>query len=256
MSDAARGRSLREMTRTYLVRSRSPWHSFLFVLPLLLCYHLGVLVTNFGQSGMVLNGADALLRAALRGLGLHGWFASAWLLALAAGLWIYSKDPNARRERLQPRTFAAMFAESVLYALLLGKGVVTIVQTLFPWIPPGLQIGVPLGLGQVLTVSLGAGLYEELVFRVLLMGGLWWLLRRLGGVRDTAAVVIAALVSSALFALFHYIGPMGDVFRLSSFTFRFVAGLVLAFLYRTRGFGITAATHALYDLFVVFGRWG
>src|SRR5437870_10000514 len=103
---------MQESVRAYLRRSRSAWYSFLFVLPLLLLYHLGVLLTNLGQSGVVLNGADALLRAALRGIGLGGWFASGWLITIVAGLWIYARDPTARRERLQPRTFVAMLGES------------------------------------------------------------------------------------------------------------------------------------------------
>src|SRR5438128_2003613 len=114
---------MEEALRAYLRRSRSAWYSYLFVLPLLLLYHLGVLLTNLGQSGVVLNGADALLRAALRGLGLGGWFASGWLITIVAGIWIYAHKDSARREGLQPRTFAAMFGESVLYALLLGSGV-------------------------------------------------------------------------------------------------------------------------------------
>src|SRR5437588_5255505 len=94
--------------RAYLRRSRSAWYSFLFVLPLLLLYHLGVLLTNLGQSGMVLNGADALLRAALRGIGLGGWFASGWLITIVAGVWISARDAAVRREGLRPRTFAGM----------------------------------------------------------------------------------------------------------------------------------------------------
>ncbi len=61
----------------------------------------------------------------------------------------------------------------------------------------------------------------------------------------------AAVVSSLIFSLFHYLGPLGDSFQLSSFVFRFVAGMVLAGIYRWRGFGIAAGTHALYDVFVV-----
>jgi hypothetical protein len=59
-------------------------------------------------------------------------------------------------------------------------------------------------------------------------------------------VVLAALIFSA----FHYIGAYGDDWQLASFTFRFVAGLLFSALYVVRGFGITAWTHALYDVFL------
>src|SRR5207249_8440853 len=104
------GRRERSLTETtmgdYLRRSRSAWYSFLFVLPLLALYHVGVVVTNLGQGGMVVNGADALLQAALRGVGVGGWFASGWFLAAIAGVWIYRADPSARREPVRKRSFA------------------------------------------------------------------------------------------------------------------------------------------------------
>jgi membrane protease YdiL (CAAX protease family) len=56
-----------------------------------------------------------------------------------------------------------------------------------------------------------------------------------------------------LFSAFHYIGPFGDPLQLPSFTFRFIAGLILTGLYLARGYGITAYTHSLYDLWLTFG---
>ena len=62
------------------------------------------------------------------------------------------------------------------------------------------------------------------------------------------------MLSAFIFSLFHYFGPLGDRFQLASFTFRFVAGIVLAAIYRFRGFGVAAYTHALYDVLVVLSR--
>jgi hypothetical protein len=59
-------------------------------------------------------------------------------------------------------------------------------------------------------------------------------------------VVTAAFI----FAGFHYIGPYGEPLALGSFTFRTIAGLLFTGLYVLRGFGITAWTHALYDVFL------
>ncbi len=240
--------------RDYLRRSRSAWYSFWFVLPLLALYHVGVVMTNLWQGGGVVNGADALLQAALHGVGVGGWLSSAWFVAAVAGVWIYRADAAARKEPLQPRTFALMFGESALYAALFGGLVAGIVHALMPWVNTGLQIGPSLGFGRSLALSLGAGLYEELVFRVLVMGGLIWLLRRLLPGRETGATVGAVLLSALVFSLFHYLGPLGDRFQWASFLFRLVAGVVLAAIYRYRGFGIAAATHALYDVLVVVSR--
>src|SRR6266545_1234482 len=101
-----------------------------------------------------------------------------------------------------------------------------------------------------LMVSLGAGIYEELLFRVLIVGVLAWLARRVLGWGPVAAGVFATVTGALVFSLFHYIGPYGDQLRLASFAFRAIAGVLFSGLYLTRGFGITAWTHALYDVLV------
>jgi hypothetical protein len=50
------------------------------------------------------------------------------------------------------------------------------------------------------------------------------------------------------------VGPFGDRLEVGSFVFRTVAGLAFSGLYVTRGFGITAWTHALYDIFLLVAR--
>jgi membrane protease YdiL (CAAX protease family) len=105
--------------------------------------------------------------------------------------------------------------------------------------------------GTRLMLSLGAGLYEELLFRVLLVGGLAWMLHRILGGHPALAGIIAAAGGALIFSAFHYVGPYGDPWELGSFTYRAIAGVVFSGLYLTRGFGITAWTHALYDVYVM-----
>jgi hypothetical protein len=79
------------------------------------------------------------------------------------------------------------------------------------------------------------------------VSGILGLAKVLGWVRPLA--LAAAIIGSALiFSAFHYVGPLGDRLTLASFVFRAVAGVVLSALYAARGFGITAWTHALYDV--------
>jgi membrane protease YdiL (CAAX protease family) len=110
-----------------------------------------------------------------------------------------------------------------------------------------------LPLSEGIVLSLGAGIYEELVFRVLLAGGLFVLFRS-GGLPRGRSGVFAALLSALAFSAFHYIGPYGDPWALASFTFRFLAGLAFSVLFLVRGFGIAAWTHALYDVFLMLAR--
>jgi hypothetical protein len=91
------------------------------------------------------------------------------------------------------------------------------------------------------------------MFRVLLLGGLIFLLHRLLRLQQLMAYGLAAGLGALLFAGFHYIGPFGDPLQLPSFMFRFIAGLILTGLYFGRGYGITAYTHSLYNLWITFG---
>jgi hypothetical protein len=100
-------------------------------------------------------------------------------------------------------------------------------------------------------LALGAGVYEELVFRVLLVSAIALIARRVLHWRPVIAGAVSVVVSATIFAAFHYIGPYGDPLRLDSFVFRLIGGLAFSLLYVTRGFGITAWTHALYDLMVL-----
>jgi membrane protease YdiL (CAAX protease family) len=71
------------------------------------------------------------------------------------------------------------------------------------------------------------------------------------GWRAGTAGVVAAIVGALLFSAVHYIGAYGDPFQLASFIYRFIGGLAFSAMYLTRGFGVTAWTHALYDVFLL-----
>jgi hypothetical protein len=236
----------------YFRTTRAPWHSFLFVLPLLLLYHLLVVLSNLGQRHAVINGADALVQNALNFVGVHGWLGSWLFLALVAGVLCYRADAAHREKGLRREYFPLLLLESALYALLFGSVVGLLTAFVLPGIGGFLQMGGGrMDFGQKLAASLGAGLYEELVFRLVLTGGLIGLLHRFG-VKPGAAAAVAVVASSFVFSLFHYVGPYGEPFQIVSFTFRMIAGAVLALIFFLRGFAVAAWTHALYDVFLVF----
>ena len=237
----------------YFRYSRSAWYSYLFVLPLLVLYQLTALLANLGSPRPIINGADGLLQGIIRGVGLHGWLGSWLVAAVLVGIFVYRADASGRKGPLRLNYFPLVLLESAAYALVLGTLVAWITSILLPGLPR-LQIGGGgISFGQKLAAGLGAGLYEELVFRLLLAGGLLWAFRKFG-MKDVPAVISAVLVSSFIFSAFHYVGTHPDVFTLASFTFRFVAGVVLAALFAARGFAVAAWTHALYDVFLLFAQ--
>ena len=119
--------------------------------------------------------------------------------------------------------------------------------------PAGTLFGLLCGIrGQVPLRCLGycgAGLYEEVLFRLLMLPAVAWACARFGATPGAAAAW-SVFITSLVFSAAHYVGPLGDTFDLHSFAFRALAGMFFATLFLVRGFGIAAGTHAVYDMLV------
>ena len=240
--------------QSYWALSRTPRYSLTFALPLLLAYEALALALNQGSAEGIRNGADVLLRTmAATLLGDRGPVMFGGLVALA--LIALAVRDRRRGSALRPRYFVVMLLESVVLAVAFGVVVGLVTAQLLN--------AIPLAIGQapkqmdwpvMLMVSLGAGVYEELVFRVLLVSGLLLVARKLFGWGTVAASTFAVVTGALVFSAFHYIGAYGDPLEVASFLFRTLAGLAFSGLYVTRGFGITAWTHALYDVFLLAAR--
>lgn len=245
----------------YWQASRAPRYSLLFALPLLVAYELLAAALEAGSETAVRNGADVLLKSAFiavagnRGPLVFG----AALVGLA--IWFVARDVKARGAPRQLSFFGLMAAESLALALVTGVvvGVATrellggigALSTTMPALTALSGAQAPEGRATGLMLSLGAGLYEELLFRVLLVGAISAMAQRFAGFRPLPAGVVATVVGALVFSAFHYVGQYGDPWQLQSFTFRALAGMFFSALYLLRGFGITAWTHALYDVFIL-----
>jgi membrane protease YdiL (CAAX protease family) len=109
-------------------------------------------------------------------------------------------------------------------------------------------------MGTRLVMSLGAGVWEETVFRLGMLGGLTALFERGIGMRRWIAALIGLGISSVLFSAMHHIPPYGDPFAIGVFTFRVLAGACFGLLFWFRGFAVAVYTHAFYDLYVLLVR--
>ncbi|MGH7673151.1 MAG: CPBP family intramembrane glutamic endopeptidase [Gemmatimonadales bacterium] len=241
------------MTGPYWHASRAPRYSLLFALPLLLLYQVLAAAVPAGARGGVRNGADVLLQ------NIFVWLAGSrgplvfMICLIGGGLWLVARDMRANGRRLSAPVFGTMLAESVGLALVFGVVVGGLTAALLGAPPP---LAAPaaaqeLDRGTILMLSIGAGIYEELLFRVVLVGALAWAAHRLVGWRPPVAGAVATVAGALLFSAFHYVGPYGDALALYSFVFRTIAGLFFSALYLLRGFGITAWTHALYDVLLL-----
>lgn len=236
--------------RRYLQLTRTLTYSLLFAAPLLVLYELGAVWLARSSETDLRNGADVLLRTLLIGAGVEGTMAFTALLLGAATVAILLEQRRARVP-IRAAPFLGMLVESLGYAMAFGAVVGSVTGMLLDGLDFRLaaDVGVKssLSLSEGIVLSLGAGIYEELVFRILLVGGLFAVLRSSGLGRKQSGA-FSAIVAALLFAAFHYIGPYGDPWALPSFLFRFLAGLAFSVLFLIRGFGIAAWTHALYDV--------
>jgi membrane protease YdiL (CAAX protease family) len=228
--------------------TRSATYGVWSALPLFVLYEAMIVAVNTGTAAPVRVSADVWIKELLSMTGLRGGLLLVMIAALAAiAAYVLDRDKSIP---IRGRYLAGIVAESTVYAVVVALLVSNLVAAVFAVVPPPDD-----GLWTQLALSIGAGLYEELVFRVILVGGLALLFRPFFETQS-AAYVLAALLGAALFSLVHYLGPLGDPFALPSFTFRFLFGLALNVLFLWRGFGVAAWTHALYDVMVVTGLFG
>lgn len=221
--------------------------SLLLIFPLFLSYELGLLLTP-GQNGVDFVSRvlfDLVDRNVQHYVCVHLALAAAYLGVLR---WLH------QQRRLSLEDVAPLLLESSVYALTLGSFIVFVMDGLV-----GLDLLVVgfdhlhaagLRLGSTLVVSLGAGVHEELVFRLGIMGLGAWLLMRVGLDRRLA-ILLCAGASAFVFALAHHVGAAGEAFEMSLFVYRLIAGLVFAAIFYYRSLAHAIYSHFLYDFYVL-----
>jgi membrane protease YdiL (CAAX protease family) len=233
-------------SRRYLDSTAHPWPCLLFLLPLVAAYEGGVLVLGEAQR----NGADNWLHHALAALGLPFVWLPPLVLLLAFILWSWRRRDDQPGDLVG--VLSGMAIESVTYALglwALSRGLGVLLERM------GVEMALPddtaPALRQAVTF-LGAGIYEEALFRLVLFAALAELLRRLD-LGTGASTFLAALVSATLFSVAHHLGPYGQPYSNYLFLFRLAAGIYFALLFQLRGFGIAVGSHACYNVMISVG---
>jgi hypothetical protein len=228
------------------------WVDLALTLPLFLGYHLGVVFLK------VKNASDPVTGPLLE---LANGRRENYIGITAAGgvLFVGIFALLGRGHAFRPSKFFQIACEGAAYAAAMRFGADFVVGRL----PIGPSLGGDPMTGVVM--SMGAGFYEELAFRVVLFGlgakVLVWLVSRekMNVVDRTPRLTITAflvvglwgVLAAATFSGVHYLGPFGDKLELGSFVFRLTLGLALTLIFATRGFAAAVWAHALYDLWVL-----
>lgn len=217
----------------YLQQSQRPLVMLAYLMPFVLLYEMGA---RFYRVDVV---AYSLFRVLPAWFGIYGRGVPAALLILTLLIWhLAIRD----RWRVQMQTLMWMLLESALLAL----PVLAIAILCRRYVPAAATSSRPAA--ALWSMSLGAGVYEELMFRFYGCGLLRLVVEKSLGIRALACTITVVLISSVLFSLYHY---LNEPFSLFTFAFRTLAGAYFATIFLYRGLGITAGSHAVYDLIVV-----
>lgn len=216
--------------------------SLVMILPLLLLYQAGLWATGY----RMVNGVDFISGSLYRMFDLRGLliFNLAATVLTAGGVFYLRKETGFSVRRF----LVPAMVESVVYALLMGTVITFVLRKTVPFgsFDPSLD---PL---QKLTLSVGAGVNEELFFRVFLFGLIYFLALDVLDLGRWGALAAGVVLSSLLFSYAHYVGPSAAYLDKSGFLYRFVAGVLFCLLYRFRSLAVAVYTHTIYDLLIMF----
>ena len=232
----------------YAIESARPLVSMAFVAPLLAIYELGIVLLG---PHALRNGADTWLRNLLEFVGFGQYFLLPFLTCGILLAWHHTRQDQWS---LRGGVLTTMLLESALFALILF-GLAHFQRAMFASTPTTIIAsygeGASVGVVSRLIGYCGAGIYEELLFRLMLLPAVAGVLKW-SGLTWHASWMWGIVLTSLVFSAAHYqlLTSGGYLFDWYSFSFRFAAGSFFALLFVVRGFGIAAGTHALYDILV------
>jgi hypothetical protein len=236
--------------KTYFHLVHRPLQCLIFIAPLLIFYQVASIMLPLrtpGGAGVAAGGGLIAFQLMLDFFAFFGAFGNVLpLLAVVAILLFWHlarKDPWS----FDPPVYAGMAAESLIWGVpffIIGLAILQHLPAPALALVPGAPHTLPWRTEVVLSV--GAGIYEELLFRLIAINLLSMLLIDAFEMKPASAMPLIIVGSAVLFSLYHYLGT--EHFAWDSFAFRTALGIYLAGVYVYRGFGIAVGAHTVYDL--------
>lgn len=232
--------------------SRTSTYHIYATIPIFLIYTIGNVFLNTGERLWVINGAEKILFDAATLFGMLPPITAEFLfVATVVGILYIDRQKYGL---ILPRT--SFFSLTLAEALFFGLAIMTATS----WVT-GIVFYFAAGHAEVIAAqsgslslfktihAFGSGFYEELLYRVILLGGVIALFRIVhipGAFARIAAVVFVAILSAWL----HYTGPFQDSFAVYSFLYRVYGGVFFSAVYLRKGFATAAWSHAIFDIAV------
>jgi len=238
----------------YFARARLPLQMLVFLAPLIVGYEIALALLLRVDDEVITNLAHKTLLQFfdLFGLtGTGGLLLGSVLIIIVLLLWhLLNRDPWS----IHWPTIALMAVESIALALplLAFSRIVGSSDALAAFNAGASSNGDldQLNTASRIAISVGAGLYEELAFRMVLIAALHTLLVDLAKLPHWVGAAIAIVFAAAAFTWYHPLGDGAGGIALDRAIFFFGAGLYFGVVYVLRGFGIVVAVHAMYDIFI------
>jgi hypothetical protein len=223
-----------------------PWSDLALTLPIFVAYHLGVVFLPMKNAADIVT--LELVKLADNSVAAYGG-----LTVAIGGLFVSVLFMLGKGQKFELSRFGLVAAEGVAYAVVMQIVASFVVGKLH--LDAGASPLADAGPFAGLVMSLGAGFYEEIAFRVVLFGLGAKVLRLFAEpIPLERARLISlgwAVVAALVFSGWHHIGPFGDAFELKAFVFRAVCGLAFTLIYVLRGFAPAVWTHVIYDIWVL-----
>ena len=228
----------------YINYSKSTLTSFIFLLPLILIYEIIHYFKFKDLNYHIRNSADIILRDFFTYFlnDFIDYYTFLLVVCLVIFYLFYYKELILYE--IKPLFLIAMYVEGIILGVILSYILNSYysMNYLHTFVYDDIFI--------LFYMCLGAGIWEEILFRFITITGLVYLISFFTN-KNNLLIHVSILLSSILFSSFHYIGYSADVFTLYTFLIRFVGGMILGYIYFIRGLGISSMTHFCYDFFLI-----
>lgn len=221
----------------YRWQTLRPLNCLVFVLPLLLIFHFGT--AWFGTELLALQHIDKILH--------YFGGTTVYLPALLIiAVLLFQHVAKSDRWKIDPSAVAGIVGESIIWMLpLIGLGM------LYGRISAQAAAAhpAPSKFTQEILLGIGAGIYEEFLFRMLFISLVMLFLSDVFGLKKDVTAILGVICGAVLFSMYHFVGQWPDSFPWTKFLYYSVAGVYLGTLYVFRGFGIAVGAHTAYNLY-------
>lgn len=234
---------------TYWSMSKRPLEILLFLTPFIIMYEIGLIFLLREDRGTITNLAHEWIIKfiGLFNIDMLGLSLPALAVVVVLLLWqVLARNPW----KASPQVLLFMVIESILLVIPLLV-FARVIQQLLPLVGAEGEIIQGLDPWGRIAMSIGAGLYEELVFRMLIVFVVHTLVVDALRFSNAAGLTVAILVSALLFSFYHPVWDADGSLLMGRAAFYFAAGLWFGLLYVVRGFGIVVAVHAFYDMAIL-----